>query len=68
MPALARPDLDVRREMVRLELDARLAALQAEVRMLESEGDVVPLQGAPPATTTAAAEEPTEPPADSGPA
>ena len=38
MPALARPDLEVRREMLRLELDARLAALQAEAHALESEG------------------------------
>jgi hypothetical protein len=37
LPALAPPDADVRREMLRLELDARLAALQAEVKSLESE-------------------------------
>ena len=37
MPALARPDADVRREMLRLEMEARLAALQAEVRMLDAE-------------------------------
>lgn len=38
MPALARPDAEVRREMLRLELEARLAALQADARMLEAEG------------------------------
>jgi hypothetical protein len=81
MPALAQPDLEVRREMVRLELDARLAALQAEVRMLESEGEVGPARGAPsappgdtvdeptePPTDATPDEEPTEPPADAGPA
>ena len=31
MPALARPDADVRREILRLELEARLASLKAEV-------------------------------------
>ncbi len=41
MPALARPDLEVRREMLRLELDARLAALQAEAKAIESEGAAV---------------------------
>lgn len=41
MPALARPDIDVRREMLRLEMEARLATLQAEARMLDAEGGVV---------------------------
>lgn len=41
MPALARPDADVRREMLRLEMEARLAELQAEARMLEAEGHPV---------------------------
>jgi hypothetical protein len=52
LPALAPPDADVRREMLRLELDARLAALQAEVKALESENGPVM---APP-------DEPPEPP------
>ncbi len=34
MPALARPDAEVRREMLRLEMEARLAELQADARML----------------------------------
>jgi hypothetical protein len=38
MPALARPDAEVRREMLKLELEARLAELQADARMLEAEG------------------------------
>jgi hypothetical protein len=38
LPALARPDVEVQREILRLELDARLAALQAEVKLIESEG------------------------------
>jgi hypothetical protein len=38
MPALARPDADVRREMLRLEMEARLAELQADARMLEADG------------------------------
>lgn len=42
MPALARPDADVRREMLRLEMEARLAELQADARMLEAEGHPVP--------------------------
>ncbi len=31
MPALARPDADVRREILRLEMEARLVELKAEV-------------------------------------
>lgn len=41
MPALARPDADVRREMLRLEMEARLATLQAEARMLDAEDGIV---------------------------
>ena len=37
MPALARPDADVRREMLRLELDARLAVLEKQARAIEAE-------------------------------
>ncbi len=37
MPALAPPDLDVRREMLRLELEARLTVLRAEAQAIESE-------------------------------
>jgi hypothetical protein len=48
LPALAPPDFDVQREMLRLELDARLTALQAEVQSIESE------DGSPPAAPEAA--------------
>lgn len=37
MPALARPDAEVRREMLRLEMEARLASLRAEARMLDAD-------------------------------
>jgi hypothetical protein len=37
MPALAPPDVEVRREMLRLELEARLAELRAEVQAMEAE-------------------------------
>jgi len=37
MPALAPPDLEVRREMLRLELEARLRELRAEVQAIEAE-------------------------------
>ena len=55
MPALARPDADVRREMLRLELDARLAALQAEARMLDAEDGIVSGEDAAPADPGATA-------------
>ena len=42
LPALAPPDADVRREMLRLELDARLASLQAEVKAIEAEDGIIP--------------------------
>ena len=42
LPALAPPDADVRREMLRLELDARLASLQAEVKAIEAEDGLRP--------------------------
>lgn len=70
MPALARPDVEVRREMLRLELDARLTALQAEARMLEMEDGVRPRGTAPTGapqpvpTPEDPAEPPTEPPAE----
>lgn len=37
MPALARPAADVRREMLRIELEARLASLKAEIAAREAE-------------------------------
>ena len=37
MPALAPPDLEVRREMLRLELEARLTELRAEALALEAD-------------------------------
>jgi len=40
MPALAPPDLEVRREMLRLELEARLTGLRAEVQAMEAEDRV----------------------------
>ncbi len=40
MPALALPAADVRREMIRLEMDARLASLKAEVSARNAEGAV----------------------------
>jgi hypothetical protein len=48
MPALARPDAEVKREMLRLEMEARLAALQAEARMLDAEDGIVGGADAPP--------------------
>jgi hypothetical protein len=68
--ALAPPDTAVRREMLRLELEAEVANLQAEADALMSEAS---LEGPPaaPATTelattsSEAAMAPTEPPADS---
>jgi len=42
LPALAPPDVEVRTEMLRLELEARLAALQAEANALASEGGKLP--------------------------
>jgi len=40
MPALARPDADVRREILRLEMEARLVALKAEVASWDADGAV----------------------------
>jgi hypothetical protein len=69
MPALARPDADVRREILRLQMEARLAALKAELAARSADGAVaagrpaeppdgadVPEAGEPPAVG--------EPPAD----
>lgn len=50
MPALARPDVEVRREMLRLEMEARLASLQAEARMLDTDervDEAAPPEAAP---------------------
>jgi hypothetical protein len=64
LPALAPPDPDVRREMLRLELDARLAALQAEVTAMEAEAKAGAAGiAAAAAAETAAAHRPDEPPA-----
>lgn len=69
LPALARPDVEVRREILRLELDARLASLQAEVKLIESEGGLPAGLPEPPADEPPA-DEPTadEPTADEPPA
>jgi hypothetical protein len=40
MPALAPPDAEVRREILRLEMDARLVALKAEVASRDADGAV----------------------------
>jgi hypothetical protein len=64
MPALARPDADVRREMLRLELEARLAALQADARMLEAEGRPTTVEIDPGLVEAALGEPPEVSPAD----
>ena len=64
MPALARPDAEVRREMLRIEMEARLAELQADARMLEAEGRPVPVD-AEPGGRVAAATRPSRPTARS---
>jgi hypothetical protein len=46
MPALARPDADVRREILRLEMEAELAALRAELAARSADGAVA--AGRPP--------------------
>jgi hypothetical protein len=61
MPALAPPDPDVRREMLRLEMEARLAALHGEVNALRADEIVPP---GPPTGAGEAAAGPAEPPAD----
>lgn len=50
MPALARPDADVRREILRLELEARLASLEAEVASWNAEMGEPPDSREPPET------------------
>jgi len=47
MPALARPDADVRREIIRLELEARLASLRAEVAARDAEAAAAVTHDAP---------------------
>jgi hypothetical protein len=59
MPALALPAADVRREMIRLEMDARLASLQAEVSARNAEGAVWLARDATLEATPAAAPAPT---------
>ncbi len=75
--ALAPPDLDVRREMLRLELQAEVANLQAEADALLADAG---FEGGPPVSTAVAEDEgavsteggdvdiavDTEPPADEG--
>jgi hypothetical protein len=48
MPALARPDADVRLEILRLEMEARLASLRAEVAARNAESSATIAYGAPP--------------------
>lgn len=48
MPALARPDAVVRREILRLEMEAKLASLKAEVAARNAEGAVAIAKGVPP--------------------
>jgi hypothetical protein len=62
MPALAPPDEAVRREMLRLELDARLRALQSEIAADEASRDT------PPTAVGAAPVEAVEPDPPGGPA
>jgi len=64
MPALAQPAADVRREMLRIELEARLASLRAEVAVREAEA--VPDGVAEPAPSDAPEESatPIEPASD----
>lgn len=66
MPALARPDAEVRREMLRLELEARLAALQAEARMLDADDRPDTLAGEQPREPSAG-DAPAEPPSSAPP-
>ena len=51
MPALARPDADVRREILRLEMEARLAALRAELAARSADGAVAAGRPAEPPDT-----------------
>jgi len=79
MPALARPDADVRREILRLEMDAQLASLKAEVAARNAEAalplrDASPepapeavLEGAPEPAPEAALEGAPEPPPEAAP-
>ncbi len=72
LPALAPPDFDVRREMLRLELEARLTSLQAEVQSIEAEDgpSAAAPEGAPGPKEGPGAEgapEPQEPPAPQEP-
>jgi hypothetical protein len=61
MPALARPDADVRREILRLEMEAQLVALKAEVAS-RSADDAVAGGSAVDSLEAPEGEEPTEPP------
>jgi hypothetical protein len=61
MPALARPDADVRREILRLEMEAQLAALKAEVASRSADGAVAAGSLVDPPEPPEA-EEPPEPP------
>ena len=66
MPALARPDADVRREMLRLEMDARLSSLKAEVASLNAEDAVAMARDASPGSPATGPA--TEPPPETDPA
>jgi hypothetical protein len=57
MPALARPDADVRREILRLEMEARLLSLRAEVASRSAEGAGAVANGAPASEAGPVAEE-----------
>ena len=48
LPALARPDADVRREILRLEMEARLVSLRAELASRDADGAVAIANGSPP--------------------
>jgi hypothetical protein len=58
MPALARPDADVRREILRLEMEARLVALRAEVASRSAEGAGPAANGGPASEAGPATAEP----------
>jgi len=61
MPALARPDADVRREILRLEMEAKLIALRAEVASRNADGAVAggrPVEPTEPEPTEPEPEEP----------
>lgn len=62
MPALAPPDLDVRREMLALEMEARLVSLRAEVASRNAEDAAAIAAGAAPEPPPPTEPETGEPP------